>query len=185
MTLPEEIQLIYENASCLYSRHQIETALDRMAHGIREKVAQSTPLFLCVVIGGMIPLSHLLLRLEFPLEIDYIHATRFQGKTKGGEIFWKAKPSINLKDRSVVIVDDILDSGITMQAVVDYCKEQGAKEIHVAVLVNKHLSIPRPGFDSPDFVGVDTPDQYIFGFGMDYKEYLRNVPGIYAVAEEE
>ncbi len=182
--LPEDIEQILKKSECLYTKAQIEEALDAMAAKMTDTLATSNPLFLCVVIGGIIPLGNLLPRLEFPLEVDYIHVTRFRGDTKGGNLVWKAEPSGDLKNRTIVVVDDILDSGITLKEVVSYCEKKGAKKVYTAVLVDKEEARQAEGLQRADYVGLPVDNRYVFGYGMDYKEYLRNVPGIFAVAPE-
>lgn len=184
LRIPESIIEVYEKATCIYNREQVEAAMDKMAEQMRAVVSSENPIFLAVVVGGMIPMGHLLMRLDFPLEVDYIHATRFRGETKGDALEWKALPTSNLKDRTVVVVDDILDSGITMGAVVNYCKEQGARKVFSATLVDKKGARKPEGLQTADFIGLEVENRYVFGYGLDYKEYLRNAPGIYIVAPE-
>ena len=184
MTLPQHIQQVFSKARCLYTVDQINVALDKMAKQISAEIEDKNPILLCVMIGGMVPMGNLLPLLNFPLEVDYIHATRYRGNIYGGEIHWKVKPAVAMKDRTVLIVDDILDGGITLAAILDYCKNAGAKEVLSAVLVDKsHIREPN-GIAKADFTGLEVEDHYIFGYGMDYKEYLRNAPGIYVVAPE-
>jgi len=80
----------------------------------------------------------------------------------------------------VLIVDDILDEGVTLRAVADYCRDAGAREVRVAVLVQKLHDRNQVGV-RPDFKGLDVPDRYVFGCGMDYREYFRNLTAIYAL----
>src|SRR3990167_6934842 len=176
-----EIQAIMDKAECLYSFDEINQALDRMANEISHQLKSEKPLVLCVMTGALITTGHLLTRLHFPLEIDYIHATRYQGTNRGGDLHWLVEPRKNLKGRTVLIVDDIMDGGLTLSAIIDYCKQAGASKIQTAVMVSKQR-VREPGVNfEPDYVGVVTEDKYLFGFGLDYEEYLRNVPGIYAV----
>lgn len=182
--LPEDIQHIYESSKCLYTIEQVGAALDTMAAAMNTTLAEENPIFLCVVVGGIVPLGNLLVRLNFPLEVDYIHATRYRGETTGGKIHWKAKPTSDLKGRTVVVVDDILDSGITLEEVVKFCDAEGAKKVFTAVLVDKVDARDPIGLQTADFTGLDVPNEYVFGYGMDYKEYLRNAPGIFSVAPE-
>lgn len=182
--IPEDIKSVYEKATCIYTKEEVERAIDQMAHEISGAVSESYPIFLCVVVGGMIPLGSLLTRMVFPLEINYIHATRYQGATSGGELVWKAKPTCNLQGRTVVIVDDILDSGLTLSAIIKYCEEQGAKKIYTSVLVDKHHARQDDGLEQADFTGLTVGNHYVFGYGMDYQGYLRNAPGIFAIAPE-
>lgn len=184
MSLPSEIKQVYKTAKCLYTLNEVEAAIDRMAIKIREDYEEKNPVLVCVMIGGMIPMGSLLLRLDFPLEVAYVHATRYRGETSGGELHWKVKPSTDLKGRQVLIVDDILDGGITLAKIVESIKELDAEEVKTAVLVDKHHKRVENGLADADYVGLTVEDHYIFGYGMDYKEYLRNAPGIYQVAPE-
>lgn len=184
MTIPQHIRQVYANAICLYRKEQVEQALDQMASDIHNKFADANPLFLCVMVGGLIPAAGLLARVDFPLELDYLHVTRYTGKTKGGVLSWKNEPTTSLIDRVVLIIDDILDGGLTLKAIVDYCHKNGAKEVYTAVLVEKENVRLEGGLAKADFTGLLVDDHYVFGYGMDYKEYLRNAPGVYAVAKE-
>ncbi len=182
--MPSKIREVFAKADCLYTKEQVESALDKMAAEMTKVLEDSNPILLCVVIGGIVPLGNLLHRLSFPLEVDYVHATRYRGATAGGELGWKVLPSSNLEGREVVIFDDILDGGITLQSIVDYCKEKNAKKVYTAVLVDKEEKRLPEGLPTADFTGLVVEDRYVFGYGMDYKEYLRNAPGIYAVSDE-
>ena len=184
MTIPSKIQLVYEKSSCLYTTNEVEAALDRMAINIHEKLKDKNPVIICVMIGGLVPLGNLLPRLNFPLEVDYVHATRYRGDITGGEIHWKVRPSANLNGRTVLVVDDILDGGVTLAAIINEIKGLGATEVYSAVLVDKYRKRVEHGLKNADFVGLQVEDHYIFGYGMDYNEYLRNAPGIFVVAPE-
>lgn len=184
MLLPENIREIFSKSTCLYSKIQVEKAMDKMAVEISQRLAHENPIFLCVVVGGIVPLGSLLPRLDFPLEVDYVHATRYQNETVGKELHWRVKPSCDMTGRTIVVVDDILDGGITLGAIYRYCKEQGARDVFTAVLVDKcHARLP-DGHKQADFSGLEVGNHYVFGYGMDYKGYLRNAPGIYMVPPE-
>lgn len=183
METKDKIQSVLERAECLYSFNEVNEALDRMANEITHVLKDECPLILCVMTGALITTGHLVTRLHFPLEIDYIHATRYRGTNRGGDLHWLVEPRNSLKDRAILVVDDIMDGGLTLAAIIDYCKQAGAKSIHTAVMVSKKR-VREPGVNfEPDFFGVETEDKYLFGFGLDYEEYLRNVPGVYAVAQ--
>lgn len=184
MIIPDEIKKVYEDATLLFTHNEVEAALDRMAIDIEQELGDKNPVLLCVMIGGLVPMGNLLPRLDFPLEVDYVHATRYRGKTQGGELVWKAKPTIDLKGRNVLIVDDILDGGITLARIVEAVQAMGAQSVQTAVLVDKYQKRIEGGLSHADFVGLRIEDHYIFGYGMDYKEYLRNAPGIYVVSPE-
>lgn len=183
METKENLQTVLDQAKCLYNLTEINRALDHMAEAITEELHDKNPLILCVMIGAMIPAAHLLTRLSFPLEIDYIHVTRYRGTTRGGDLHWLVEPRQSLKDRTVLIFDDIMDGGLTLQAIIDYCKQSAAKQIYSGVLVSKKRK-REPGVNfEPNFVAVSAENKYLVGFGLDYHEYLRNIPGIYAINE--
>ena len=182
--LPEHIRHVFAKSTCLYTKAEVDAALDRLSTEISYQLGNSNPIFLCVVVGGMVALGNLLPRMDFPLEVDYIHATRYRNTTVGHELTWKALPSTALKGRTVIIVDDILDGGVTLDGIVKHCEAEQAASIHTAVLVEKEGTRLPEGLARADFCGMSVEDRYVFGYGMDYKGYLRNAPGIYAVADE-
>ena len=175
----ESIKKVEVESDCLCDAKQLSSALDELANKISTDLKDTNPLVLCVMTGGIVPTGHLVTRLTFPMQIDYIHATRYRGETSGGELHWIQEPSISLQDRNVLVVDDIFDEGITLFEIAKYCKEKGAATVRSVVLVNKIHD--RKADYKPDYVGVDIEDRYLFGFGMDYKNYLRNVNAIHAV----
>ena len=179
MMQSEDVKQVLKEADCLYTQAEVEQQLDRMAGEITARHENSNPIFLCVMTGAMVPAGHLLTRLNFPLELDYIHATRYAGATTGGEVAWETEATISFQDRDIIVFDDILDEGVTLAALVDYCRQQDARNVYTAVLVEKRHD--RKQGIRADYVGLEIVDRYVFGYGMDYHGYLRNVPGIYAV----
>jgi hypoxanthine phosphoribosyltransferase len=177
----KEIKYIQETADLLFSEQEVEDALDKMAAQINGLLAELNPLVLCVMNGGIVVAGKLITRLTFPLTIDAINASRYHNQTSGGSIEWVLKPSTPLKDRTILIIDDILDEGITLAAIRDYLLEQGVIAIYIAVLMDKNLGHNKP--IAADFIGLNVENRYLFGYGMDYKGYLRNAPGIYACKE--
>jgi hypoxanthine phosphoribosyltransferase len=184
MIITEQINEVFESSTLLFSISEVDKALDKMSEEIHEKLSDKNPVIICVMVGGLIPMGHLLMRLKFPLEVDYVHATRYQGEIDGGTLIWKVKPRTDLQDRVVLVVDDILDGGVTLAAIIHEIEALGAREVHSAVLVDKYQKRVPAGLQKADFVGLKVEDHFIFGYGMDYKEYLRNAPGIYKVAPE-
>lgn len=173
-----DIQRVQQQATLLHSQTEIDSAIERMASTINAQLANCNPLVLCVINGGIIVTGQLLPKLKFPLTLDSIHATRYRGATSGSEIHWLFTPSTPLQGRTVLIVDDILDEGHTLQAIHSWCREQGAEAVYSAVLVEKNLGYEKP--IQADYVGLTTANHYLFGYGMDYKDYLRNAAGIFA-----
>ena len=177
----KSIKKIEKESDCICDSEKLNKVLDTLAKQITEDLSDKTPLILCVMTGGLIPTGHLLTRLSFPLELDYIHATRYRGETSGGELHWIQEPSISLLDRNVLIIDDIFDEGITLVEIAKYCKEKGAANVHTAVLVNKIHN--RKADFKLDYVGLEIEDRYLFGFGMDYEGQYRYLNSIYALRE--
>lgn len=174
---------VLERAELLHDHAAVRRALDDMASEINEHFAGEVVLYLPVLQGGLIPAGMLAPRLTVNLEQDYVHATRYRGDTTGRELIWRSKPMVPLAGRRVLVVDDILDEGLTLKAILDWCRAQGAQSVASAVLVEKAHERREPGVVA-DFVGLRVPDRYVFGCGLDYRERFRNLPGIYAVAAE-
>ncbi len=170
----------------LFDRAALEAAIARMAGEIRAAFAEGeVPVYLTVMNGAMPFASQLgfaLGALGQDLEFDYLHATRYRGETHGTELVWLHRPATPLTGRKVLLVDDILDEGHTLLEVVRWCKAQGASEVRVAVLTRKIHDRCVDGIRA-DHVGVELPDAFVFGYGMDYYEQGRNLPAVYALAD--
>lgn len=178
----KHLQHILDTADQLYSMNDIDAALSRLAEGLTQDFSNSNPLFLCVMNGSVLTTGHLLPKLNFPLELDYIHVSRYGDKTVGGNLEWFHKPATALKGRTVILVEDIFDEGVTLHALREYCQHQGAKTVQCVTLIDK-LHTNKTGV-MPEYIGLTVPNRYVFGFGMDYHGYWRNAPGIFAVSEE-
>jgi len=177
----EEIRRAREEADCLADAATVEAALDRMAAEITARLANANPLVYAVMNGGLILAGRILPRLPFPLEVAYLHATRYGHAIQGTLLDWRVRPTQDLRGRTVLVLDDILDEGHTLKAIIEHLKDEGATAVLSAVLVHKlHERKAAPGMRA-DFTGLDIADRFLFGCGMDYKGYWRNAPGIYAV----
>ncbi|HBG51164.1 hypoxanthine-guanine phosphoribosyltransferase [Candidatus Macondimonas diazotrophica] len=176
----EEVRQVRTEADCLCPAEAVSAAIAQMAEAITDDLADRNPLVLCVMTGAVVPTAWLLELLAFPLELDYLHATRYDGAIQGAELRWIHQPRMALADRTVLLVDDILDEGVTLDALQSWCRAQGAAEVRTAVLARKLHDRNHLG-TSADYIGLDVPDRYVFGAGMDYKGYWRNLPAIYAV----
>lgn len=176
-----EILRVREQARCLYTTAEVGAALDRVAVEVHERLAGVDPLMLCVMKGGAVICGQLLPRLDFPLQLDYVQVSRYRDETRGGALEWRVRPQQEIAGRTLLIVDDILDEGHTLDAIITECRAAGADDVLSVVLVDKrHDRKCRAGFRA-DFTALETDDSYLFGYGMDYKGYLRNAPGIFAV----
>ena len=185
---PQQARDVLLHADLLHDAQAIDAALDTLAINITAAVTadvyQSLPVIVVSVMnGGLILAGHLLPRFNFPLHVDFIHATRYRNQTSGGELEWKVQPHQSMQGRTLIVLDDILDEGYTLDAIIQSFRQQGAAKIISAVLCEKIHDRRKPGARC-DFIGLTVPDRYVFGFGMDYKGYHRNANGIYAVADQ-
>ena len=178
----DRAQQVHGDAELLFDAASVDQAIAALAAAVEAECREDFPLLLCVMNGGLLVTAELLKRLPVDLRLDYIHATRYREQVVGSGIYWRVVPAQSLEGRSVVVVDDIFDEGITLSAIVDYCRQRGASSVTSVVLVDKCHARKVAGF-SPDIVGLRLPDRYLYGFGMDYKGYLRNCSEIYAVRE--
>ncbi|NVK40412.1 MAG: hypoxanthine-guanine phosphoribosyltransferase [Oceanospirillaceae bacterium] len=177
----DHIRQVYAEADLLHSAEEVEASIDTMAEAISAELGDRNPVLFSIMNGGLVIGGKLLTRLEFPLESSYLHATRYRNSTSGHELEWKVPPMIEFRDRPVLIIDDILDEGHTLAEIIDYFRREGAGEVYTAVLIDKVHDRKARADLKADFVGLETVDRYVFGYGMDYKGYWRNAPGIFAV----
>ena len=179
MDIPRLVDAL-ERAELVHDQATLARAIARLGAEITPVVRGEDAIFLTVMQGALVFAGQLATSVAAPLSFDYIHATRYRGATSGGELSWIKRPAIPLKDRTVLLVDDILDEGHTLKAIRDFCLGEGARRVLIAVLCEKRHGRCVPGMRA-DFCGVEVPDRYVFGYGMDYYEQGRNLPAIYAV----
>ncbi|MDX1605048.1 MAG: hypoxanthine-guanine phosphoribosyltransferase [Candidatus Competibacterales bacterium] len=175
----DQARAVLREADLLCPAAEVDAVVRRMAARISERLEDADPLVLVVMNGALLPASLLFVHMDFPFQISYMHVTRYRGATHGGEIRWVARPGIEVQGRTVLVIDDIFDEGHTLKAIVEELRAGGATAVYSAVLVDKRHD--RKVDLTVDFVGLEVPDRYVFGCGMDYKEYWRNLPAIYAV----
>lgn len=181
MLSSEEAKRILGAAEQIFSAAVVSQTVKRMAVDITVELSDAYPLVLSVMGGAVVFTGQLLPLLEFPLNFDYLHVSRYNNEIRGGEISWKVAPHENVRDRVVLVLDDVLDEGITLAAIHDWIMSQGAAACYSAVFAEKDIGKPKP--ISADFVGVVLPDRYAFGFGMDIHGAWRNLPAIYALKD--
>ncbi|EDY86381.1 hypoxanthine-guanine phosphoribosyltransferase [gamma proteobacterium HTCC5015] len=171
---------IYHTAQVLHDEATIAECLDKMAGKITLDYTGLDPLVLCVMNGGLYFTAELTKRLEFPMQVDYLHATRYGDDSVGKEVVWKAMPQAEVAGRHVLVLDDILDEGYTLAAIQNALQEQGAASVRMAVLTEKQHDRRCEGVNAK-YVGLQLPDRFVFGCGMDYKGYFRNLRAIYGI----
>ena len=169
------------DSDLIASAEEVQSAVRRLAAEIEQEFAGKYPLVLAVMGGAVVFAGQILPLLRFPLDFDYVHASRYGAMTRGSKIEWRVKPPALVRGRAVLVLDDILDHGETMAAIRNGLLELGAVSVQCAVLVEKELSIQKPM--NADFVGLRIPDRFVFGCGMDAKGFWRNLPEIRAMKE--
>jgi hypoxanthine phosphoribosyltransferase len=170
-----------KESELIASAAEVQAAVQRLAAEIEEEFSTKYPLVLAVMGGAVVFAGQILPLLRFPLDFDYVHASRYGAMTRGSRIEWRVKPPALVRGRTVLVLDDILDHGETMSAIRNGLLELGADRVQCAVLVEKILSTEKP--IKPDYVGLKIPDRFVFGCGMDAKGFWRNLPEIRAMKE--
>jgi hypoxanthine phosphoribosyltransferase len=168
------------SADLVHDHTALTAAIARIGAGIDRLLDGQPAVFVTVMQGALIFAGQLATAIKAPLVFDYVHATRYRGATRGGELHWIKRPATSLAGATVLLVDDILDEGHTLNAIRKFCLEQGAARVLLAVLCEKRHGRGVADLRA-DFVGVEVPDRYVFGYGMDYHEQGRNLAAIYAV----
>lgn len=175
----EEALTLLKNADLIHSAETVQAAVANVAARIKAELAEENPIVLCVMSGAVPFMGHLLTRLDFPLDFDYLHASRYGDNVSGhNKLTWRSGPWIGLQGRTVLVVDDILDEGVTLQAICERIRQMGAARVLTAVFAEKITGRAKPV--QADFVGLTVPDRFVFGFGMDICGAWRNLPAIYA-----
>ncbi len=182
MSIPaRRAQELLEQAELLYPEERVQNALRKVASEINVALSGEHPLVLSVMGGAVVFTGQLLPLLDFPLDFDYVHVSRYGDARQGGRMHWKVEPRETVRDRTVLVLDDILDEGHTLAALRERVMALGARRFYSAVFADK-----RHGREKPiraDFVGMDVPDRFVFGYGMDIEGAWRNLPAIYALKE--
>lgn len=157
----------------------VSQAVSRIASEINQALAGDNPLVIIVLRGALVFAGQLLPQLTFPLTLDSIDATRYGDHTRGGEIIFRAIPVTEVAARTVLLIDDILDEGITLNAIRDKLLAMGARKVMIAVFAEKQTGQRKPLV--ADFAGIALPNRYVFGYGMDIHGYWRNLPSVHAM----
>jgi hypoxanthine phosphoribosyltransferase len=183
MTGPGSFRAVVASAERLYDQRSIDSAILAMAAKIDIDYGNiERPVLLTVMHGGLFFAGQLGLVVHQDFEFDYVHASRYRG-TQGGGLNWLREPTVAMTGRHVLLADDILDEGHTLLAIQQHCQAQGAASVRIAVLTHKRHERRAPGI-SADYAGLEVPDRYVFGYGMDWHGHGRNLPAIYAVADD-
>ena len=181
MLPPDKACEILQSAELICSASETTEAVRRLASEVTRVLAKACPFVLTVMRGGVVFSGQLLPLLEFPLDFDYVDVTRYRNTTRGGLMEWNVFPETTVRDRAVLVIDDILDEGHTMAEIRARVLACGAHSFHCAVFADKEIGTRK--VMTADFVGIRVPNRYVFGFGMDVYGAWRNLPAVYALKE--
>lgn len=179
----DRAQQVHQGAELLFDQDAVDQAIAELARRVEQDRAGDNPLVLCVMNGGIYLTGQLLRHWEFPLTVDYVHATRYRLATLGKNVLWKAYPQNEIRDRNVIIVDDIFDQGYTLEEVETYCNKHGAASCSSVFLMHKLHPRKRAEIE-PDYFALECGDVYVYGAGMDLNGHFRNLSSIYALPEK-
>ncbi|MFT5658624.1 MAG: hypoxanthine phosphoribosyltransferase [Gammaproteobacteria bacterium] len=174
---------VHQGADLLFDQPSVEQAIAGLATTVANQCKDDFPLVLCVMNGGLYLTGQLLRHWEFPLTVDYVHATRYRLATLGKDVLWKAYPQSEIKGRNVIIIDDIFDQGYTLEEVKSYCIKHGAKSTTSVFLIRKTHERKKADIQ-PDYVGLECGDYYVYGVGMDLNGHFRNLSSIFYIDEK-
>jgi hypoxanthine phosphoribosyltransferase len=176
-------QEIHSSADLLFDQDVVDQGIADLATRVAKDCEDDFPLVLCVMNGGLYLTGQLLRHWDFPMTVDYVHATRYRLATLGKDVLWKAYPQNEIRDRHVIIVDDIFDQGYTLEEVKSYCVKHGAKKCSSVFLIRKSHDRKKADIQ-PDYVGLECGDCYVYGAGMDLNGHFRNLSSIHYIASK-
>ena len=174
---------IFKNSVLIADKQEVEAAVEILAEAVNAYYEDREIILLIVMTGAVMPAAWLASKLKMPIQMDFVHATRYAGQTEGGEIEFRVPPRLNLEGHDVLIIDDIYDIGLTLQMIEGYCESRGARSVNSAVLVRKIHDRETTG-KLPEFIGMEVEDKYIFGCGMDVYEHWRHLDEIRALESD-
>jgi len=183
----QRARALLQNAEEIFDSADVQQAVAGVADKLNARFDQAGddtfPLVLGVMGGAVVFVGQLLPQLRFPLEFDYIHVSRYGDDDQGGRVVWKVIPRPNVAGRTIIVLDDILDEGETLAHVKQRLLDMGAAEVIITVFADKALKRSKPV--KADIVGLTIPNKFVVGFGMDVYGYWRNLPGLWAIRQED
>jgi hypoxanthine phosphoribosyltransferase len=176
--VPNAVTQQFGLAEEICSESEVGAAVDRIAVALTVALQDMNPVVIAIMQGGLYFTGMLMQRMVFPLQQGYVHVGRYGEETTGGELVWNASNHPPLGGRHVLLVDDILDHGVTLKALHDWALQENASGVTSAVLVRKRV---QEQAIEADYCALQCEDRFLFGCGMDFSEYGRNLPSIYAL----
>lgn len=163
------------------SATEIDSAVQKIAAQINTELAGKNPLFVCVLNGVFLFAADLLRKIETPCEISFIKVSSYEGTTSTGEVKTQIGLKEDIKGRTIVVVEDIIDSGNTIAKLLPLLENQQPSSIKIATLLFKPAAFKKDY--KIDYIGMEIPNDFVVGYGLDYNGLGRNLPEIYKIVE--
>ncbi|MBQ9144607.1 MAG: hypoxanthine phosphoribosyltransferase [Paludibacteraceae bacterium] len=160
------------------SANEIQEAVNRVAAAINADYAGREPLFVCVLNGAFMYASDLMKRITLPCEITFVRMKSYEGTETTGKVNMLIPLQVDVKGRDVIVIEDIVDTGITMHAFMEELRKMGAKSVELTSMLYKPESL-RYEDVKPKYYGLAIPPAFIIGYGLDINEKARNLESIY------
>lgn len=158
----------------LLGEDELQAGVRRLASDIRTFYGDQPLTVVAVMTGSLVLLADLIRQLEMPLRVGVIGASSYRGGTSSGKLTVDTNMLIDIRDRDVLLVDDIFDTGRTLESLIQTVLEMGARSVKTAVLLHKQRETEVKVL--PDFVAFEIPDEFVVGYGLDYRDHYRNLP---------
>jgi hypoxanthine phosphoribosyltransferase len=167
----------------LLTEQQIFERTEELAREITDDYRGKNPLLICILKGGLMFLADLMREIQLPLEIDFMAVSSYGDSTESsGVVRILMDLQRNIQGRHVLIVEDIIDTGQTLNYIIENLETRDPASVKVCTLLNKFA---RREVDIPlDYVGFDIPDKFVVGYGLDYGEIYRNLPYVAVLKPE-
>jgi hypoxanthine phosphoribosyltransferase len=166
-------------ASRVVTAREIAEAYRALAGQLRAYFDDGPCTLLGILLGGLFPLVRISECLAGDYLLDTCRVSRYGNATSGGAVSWVSAPTSDLRDRTILLVDDIFDEGVTLDFVARHCHDSGAARVVTVALIRKQHARHRAA--APDHAGIEVADRYVFGAGMDYRGHWRHLPDIWAL----
>jgi len=177
----KRIQLLDKQFALSIPASDIKKALWEMAEKMNKELRDKNPLMICILNGSFMFSSDLMKLIDFPCEISFVKLSSYDGMGSTGKVKQLIGLNENIEDRTVVLLEDIVDTGVTIENLMNQLEAQKPKDVKVATLLFKPDACKKDV--KLDYVGLEIPNEFIVGYGLDYDGYGRNLPDIYTITD--
>ena len=159
---------------------EIAQSVAKVAERINADYAGKAPLMICVLNGAFMYASDLFKQIELPAEITFVRLKSYEGTATTGDVKMLNPLAVNVEGKDVIVVEDIVDTGLTMHGFLKYLQAQGANSVEITSFLFKPDALQYPDA-TPKYVGLSIPTKFVLGYGLDYDEKGRNYPSLYVL----